>query len=94
MKKKIFEIFLYGSSLENLEKIGSGYREISYYNKLSSIFNLMVIDYEKYSFHNGISKIVQFCSEDLSAFYLDIRKDCLYISDKNSDERKSAQFTL
>lgn len=52
MKKKIFEIFLYGSSLENLEKIGSGYREISYYNKLSSIFNLTVIDYEKYNFHN------------------------------------------
>ena len=59
-----------------------------------SIQDSIISDFEKYSFHTGVSKIIQFCSEDLSAFYLDIRKDCLYISEKNSEERKAAQFTL
>ena len=42
----------------------------------------VISDFESYSFHKAISKLIQFCSDDLSAFYLDIRKDCLYISEK------------
>ena len=54
----------------------------------------IISDFESYSFHKAISKLIQFCTDDLSAFYLDIRKDCLYISEKNSSERRAVQFTL
>lgn len=49
MKKKLIDVFLYGSSLKKLENLGSGFREIPYYNKLSSFFDVLIIDYEKYN---------------------------------------------
>ncbi len=54
----------------------------------------VLVDYEKYSFHPAVSKLVGFCSEDLGAFYLDILKDRLYTTAKNSRARRSAQTAL
>lgn len=50
--------------------------------------------YEKYEFHPAIHRLQIYCSEDLGAFYLDILKDRLYTTEKNSLARRSAQTAL
>ncbi|TXH56961.1 MAG: isoleucine--tRNA ligase [Bacteroidia bacterium] len=50
--------------------------------------------YPKYQFHTLVQELVQFCSEDLGGFYLDILKDRLYTSKVNGKVRRSAQTTL
>ena len=50
--------------------------------------------YPRYAFHYAVQDIVQFCSEDLGAFYLDILKDRLYTTAANSHARRSAQTAL
>ncbi len=54
----------------------------------------VLADYEKFSFHPAVSRLVGFCSEDLGAFYLDILKDRLYTTGKQSRARRSAQTAL
>src|SRR5699024_11694458 len=50
--------------------------------------------YEKYEFHPAVHRLQIYCSEDLGAFYLDILKDRLYTTGKNSLARRSAQTAL
>ena len=50
--------------------------------------------YPRYAFHLAVQDIVQFCSEDLGAFYLDILKDRLYTTKADSHARRSAQTAL
>ena len=50
--------------------------------------------YEEYNFHLIISKILNFCVNDLGGLYLDVIKDRLYTMKPNSLGRKSAQYTL
>jgi len=50
--------------------------------------------YPRYAFHFAVQDIVQFCSEDLGAFYLDILKDRLYTTKKDGHARRSAQTAL
>ena len=45
--------------------------------------------FESYDFHNLYKELLNFCTVDLSAFYFDIRKDCLYCDPKNSNKRES-----
>jgi outer membrane protein assembly factor BamE len=42
----------------------------------------------QFDFTTTYSKIHDFCASDLSALYLDIRKDCLYCDPKDSLNRK------
>jgi isoleucyl-tRNA synthetase len=51
-------------------------------------------DYSRYEFHFAVQKLHSFCSEFLSAFYLDILKDRLYTSAATSPARRSAQSAL
>jgi isoleucyl-tRNA synthetase len=51
-------------------------------------------DYEEFEFHFVAQKLQAFCSEDLGGFYLDILKDRLYTSAKDSTARRSAQSAL
>jgi isoleucyl-tRNA synthetase len=51
-------------------------------------------DYERYEFHLAIQRFVNFCSEDLGGFYLDILKDRLYTARGDSKSRRSAQNAL
>ena len=46
------------------------------------------------SFHNGLSHLLNFTTNELSSIYLDIQKDILYTFSKNSAERISCQSTL
>ncbi|NEN76373.1 isoleucine--tRNA ligase [Pelistega sp. NLN82] len=54
----------------------------------------VLANYEKFEFHPAVSRLQIFCSEDLGAFYLDILKDRLYTSGKDSLARRSAQTAL
>jgi isoleucyl-tRNA synthetase len=51
-------------------------------------------DYERFEFHKVVQALMNFCSEDLGAFYLDILKDRLYTAAENSRARRSAQSAL
>jgi len=50
--------------------------------------------YQDYDFHLAYHRLHQFCAVEMSAIYLDILKDRLYISKPDSRERRSAQSTL
>ncbi len=50
--------------------------------------------YKRYDFHRIFYELNNFCSVDLSALYLDIIKDRLYVSGKHSRERRAGQSTL
>jgi isoleucyl-tRNA synthetase len=50
--------------------------------------------YEDYQFHQVYSALYNFCTVDMSAFYLDIMKDRLYTCATHSLERRSAQTVL
>ncbi|MEW6237791.1 MAG: isoleucine--tRNA ligase [Candidatus Omnitrophota bacterium] len=50
--------------------------------------------YERYDFHRIFYDLNNFCSVDLSAVYLDVIKDRLYVSGKENKARRAAQSTL
>jgi isoleucyl-tRNA synthetase len=50
--------------------------------------------FKNYDFHNLYKDLLNFCTVDLSAFYFDIRKDCLYCDSKESKKRQSAILIL
>jgi isoleucyl-tRNA synthetase len=50
--------------------------------------------YARYEFHLVVQKLQTFCSEDLSAFYLDVLKDRLYTLRADAPARRSAQNAL
>ncbi|MGC9329570.1 MAG: isoleucine--tRNA ligase, partial [Candidatus Hinthialibacter sp.] len=50
--------------------------------------------YDRFDFHRIFYDLNNFCSVDLSAMYLDIIKDRLYVSGKDSRDRKSGQSTI
>jgi isoleucyl-tRNA synthetase len=49
---------------------------------------------ETYEFHSLFTELHNFCAVDLSAFYLDIRKDALYCDQANSIQRRAARTVL
>ncbi len=51
-------------------------------------------DYAAYQFHLGVQRLVNYCSEDLGGFYLDVLKDRLYTTPAGSAARRSAQTAL
>ncbi|MBZ2209096.1 isoleucine--tRNA ligase [Massilia soli] len=50
--------------------------------------------YESFEFHPVVSRLQNYCSEDLGGFYLDILKDRLYTTGIDSHARRSAQTAL
>jgi isoleucyl-tRNA synthetase len=51
-------------------------------------------DYARFEFHLVAQRLQNFCSEDLGAFWLDILKDRLYTTGRDSAPRRSAQSAL
>ena len=51
-------------------------------------------DYERYQFRAAARRLLDFCSFDLSSFYLDILKDRLYTSAKAEPARRAAQTVM
>ncbi|MCP4111240.1 MAG: isoleucine--tRNA ligase [Desulfobacteraceae bacterium] len=50
--------------------------------------------YDSYEFHVIYHSLYNYCTVDLSSFYLDILKDRLYTSPPESDQRRSAQTVM
>jgi isoleucyl-tRNA synthetase len=50
--------------------------------------------YATYQFRNALSAIVEFCNVDLSAFYVDVRKDALYCDAPSSLRRRACRSAL
>lgn len=47
-----------------------------------------------FTFHTMFSELHNFCANDLSSFYFDIRKDALYCDPLNSDRRRAARTEI
>jgi isoleucyl-tRNA synthetase len=62
--------------------------------KLSKVVERVLLGYETYEFHWVYHTIHNFCTVELSAIYLDIVKDRLYVEGKTSLLRRSAQTVL
>ncbi len=63
-------------------------------NALARLVQKLEKAYSNYEFHQIYHSINQFCTVELSSFYLDILKDRLYTSAPASLERRSAQTVL
>ena len=54
----------------------------------------VIKDYDRYEIHLAFQKILNFCTNELGGFYLDIIKDRLYTSKRDGVARKSAQSAM
>lgn len=62
--------------------------------RLQQIIATVTEGYESYEISKVYNTLVKYCSVELSAVYLDIIKDRLYVEGKNSLKRRSAQTVL
>ncbi|EST13129.1 isoleucine--tRNA ligase [Sporolactobacillus laevolacticus] len=62
--------------------------------KLNQFIDTCLNGYNDYQFLNVYKALQNYCSLDLSAFYMDIAKDALYVQPKDSLVRRSAQTVL
>ncbi|WP_102347009.1 isoleucine--tRNA ligase [Bacillus sp. Marseille-P3661] len=71
-------------------------REVDLYilAKLNKLTEKTLTSYENYDFAGIYHAVNNFCTIELSSFYLDIAKDVLYIEPKNSHNRRSIQTVL
>jgi isoleucyl-tRNA synthetase len=63
-------------------------------HRLQEIIGAVLAAYKSYEFHAIYHRLYNYCTLDLSAFYLDILKDRLYTSPPLSEERRSAQTVV
>ena len=63
-------------------------------SRLEELVNRVKKSYDAYDFHVLYHAVHNFCSVDMSAFYLDVLKDRLYTSPTESLERRSAQTAI
>jgi len=88
--------FILGNINDKHEKLDFEKLDLSKFPELEQfmlhkIFNLdtkFKKNFENYNFHTLYKDLLNFCTVDLSAFYFDIRKDCLYCDDINTPKRK------
>ena len=62
--------------------------------ELNRLVKITKNSFEKYDFSSATMELLNFCSAELSAFYLDISKDSLYCDAKDSLRRKQIQTVL
>jgi isoleucyl-tRNA synthetase len=62
--------------------------------KLQGLVDRVTKGYENYEFNQVYTQIHQFCTVFLSQFYLDVRKDRLYVDAPNSAARRATQTVL
>ncbi len=63
-------------------------------HRLNILHDKVTTAYDKFDFHVVYHSVQNFCTVDLSAFYLDAIKDKLYTSKPDSKERRSAQTVM
>jgi len=75
------------------------YEQLSYLDKwllsrLHRLIERVTESYNNYTFHAIYHAVQNFCSVDLSALYLDIVKDRIYVEHKNSLKRRASQTVI
>jgi len=78
-----------GVSYEELEEIDAWAL-----HRLQQLKRKVVEAYEAFAFHQAYHSIYNFCTGDMSSFYLDVLKDRLYTFAARARERRSAQTAL
>ncbi len=63
-------------------------------SRLQGLIERVRSAYETYAFHSIYHSIQNFCTVDLSALYLDIIKDRLYVGGKDSVKRRASQTVV
>ena len=63
-------------------------------HKTEELITTITSAFESYQFHRVYHIVHNFCTVEMSSFYLDILKDRLYTFSKNSIERRAAQTVL
>ena len=63
-------------------------------SKTYDIQEQIIKEYDQYNFHHLMQLILNFCTNDLGGFYLDIIKDRQYTTQKDSLARRSTQSAL
>ncbi len=63
-------------------------------HKLAGLIQRVRAAYDRYEFHLFYQTFHNFCAVDLSAFYLDVIKDRLYVEAAESEARRSAQTVM
>ena len=63
-------------------------------HRLQELTERILKAYRDYDFHIIYHRLYNYCTLDLSAFYLDVLKDRLYTSPEKSTERRSAQTAI
>ncbi len=62
--------------------------------KTANLQTEILHSYDTYNFHHAVQLILNFCTNDLGGFYLDVIKDRQYTTQENSRARRSAQTAL
>ena len=63
-------------------------------HRLQELTERILRAYQDYEYHVIYHRLYNYCTLDLSAFYLDVLKDRLYTSPAGSSERRSAQTAI
>ena len=63
-------------------------------HRLSVLNKVIVEKTQSYDFHGIFTALHDFCNSELSAFYFDIRKDCLYCDSPDSLERRACRTVM
>ena len=63
-------------------------------HRLALLNKTIIEKTESYDFHGIFTALHDFCNSDLSAFYFDIRKDCLYCDAPESIERRACRTVM
>ena len=94
--------FILGNIQDNFDKQDfnnlkiDDFEELEKYilHKLYFINQSVKENLNNYNFHKLYKELLSFCSQDLSSFYFDIRKDVLYCDDLKSKKRKECIIVL
>ncbi len=62
--------------------------------KLAEIDEVVRDSYRVYDFNRAYNTVFSFCTNELSAFYFDIRKDALYCDARTATRRRAARTTI
>lgn len=63
-------------------------------HKLYELDQVMREDISKYEIQHFCTTLHNFCTNDLSSFYFDIRKDCVYCDDNKSQKRMACIYVM
>ena len=64
------------------------------YSRLDAVIKEAKAGYDAFDFHVAFHAVLNFCTVDMSSFYLDIIKDRLYCEGADSELRRAAQTTI